>query len=174
MIKGKKILLRALEPEDVDVLYEWENDHASWHLSNTLTPFSRFVLEQYVMNSHEDIHKTRQLRMMVESLSEEKPVGAVDLFEFEPVHQRVGLGLMIVKPERQKGYASEAIDLVTGYCFNTLMTRQVFCNITPDNKASLHLFQKKGFKITGRKKDWLRWNNQWHDELMLQLINPKK
>jgi diamine N-acetyltransferase len=46
-IKGENIHLRALEPEDVDVLYKWENNREIWHVSNTQTPFSRYVLEQF-------------------------------------------------------------------------------------------------------------------------------
>lgn len=171
-LEGGRILLRALEPEDVDILYRWENDTRIWHLSNTVAPFSRFVLEQYVMNSHEDIYKTRQLRLMIETTEQPKTVGSVDLFDFDPSHRRAGIGLIIAPEERRKGFASEALELLIDYCFATLMLHQVYCNITPDNKASLELFQKKGFKIIGSKKEWLLINNRWHDELLLQLINP--
>ncbi|MFP4469067.1 MAG: GNAT family N-acetyltransferase [Bacteroidales bacterium] len=172
ILTGNHIILRAPEPEDVDLLYQWENDPHTWHLSNTVAPFSRFVLEQYVMNSHEDIYKTRQLRLMIDTAEREKTVGSIDLFEFEPAHRRAGIGLMIAEQERRKGYASEALELLTDYCFSTLMLHQLFCNITPDNKPSLELFQKRGFEVIGTKKDWLLINNQWKDELILQLINP--
>ncbi len=171
-LEGSRVLLRAPEPEDVDILYQWENDTRIWHLSNTVAPFSRFVLEQYVMNSHEDIYKTRQLRLMIVSTEHHKTVGTVDLFDFDPTHRRAGIGLMIAEQERRKGFASEALELLIDYCFATLMLHQVYCNITPENKASLELFQKKGFEIVGSKKEWLLINNRWHHELLLQLINP--
>ncbi len=172
-LQTDRIKLRAPEPEDVDVLYAWENDTATWHLSNTLTPFSRFVLEQYVMNAHEDLYHARQLRLMIVSRDREKPVGSIDLFDFDPTHRRAGIGLMVAEDERRNGYASEALDLLIDYCFSTLMLHQLYCNITPGNKASLALFQKKGFETVGIKKDWLLIGHQWHDEIMLQLINPK-
>ena len=72
MLKSKNIELRALEPSDVDLLYQWENNEELWHLSNTVAPFSRFVLEQYVMDSHQDIFTTKQLRLMIDKKEDGK------------------------------------------------------------------------------------------------------
>jgi len=168
---GEKIHLRALEPTDIDLLYDWENDREIWPVSNTIAPFSRFVLEQYILNAHQDIYTTRQLRLMIDLADEKKTIGTVDLFEFDPGHRRVGLGILIQKAERGKGYAKEALALIIEYCFSTLMVHQIFCNITSENEISIKLFQSKGFEIVGLKKDWLFINNQWKDEYMLQLIN---
>jgi diamine N-acetyltransferase len=171
---GKNILLRALEPEDIDILYQWENDTEIWHLSNTITPFSRFVLEQYLVNSQEDIFTTKQLRLMIDLTCTEgnaKTIGSIDLFDFSPNHKRAGVGIMITKEERGKGYASESLDLVIDYSFNTLDLHQLFCNISRDNAISLKLFQKHGFEIVGAKKDWINIKGMWIDEYLLQLIN---
>lgn len=167
----KKISLRALEPSDVDLLYKWENDRSIWTLSNTVSPFSRFVLEQYVMNSHIDIYTTKQLRLMIELADTGKTIGAIDLFEFDPHNRRVGVGIFISDEERDKGYASSTLDLIINYCFNTLMVHQIFCNISADNKKSHFLFKNKGFKLIGVKKEWLLVENKWMDEFIFQLIN---
>ena len=93
-MNGSKIKLRALEPDDVEVLYQWENDRSIWHLSTTLTPLSRFTLEQYVLSAGQDIYATRQMRMMIELLQPESGVhtiGSIDLFDFEPAHRRAGV-----------------------------------------------------------------------------------
>ena len=170
---GTKIQLRAPEPTDIDLLYQWENDRHIWPVSNTSAPFSRFLLEQYVLNSHQDIYTTKQLRLMIDLRKGPKTVGAVDLFEFDPTHRRIGLGILIHKEGQGKGYAKEALDLVIEYCFNTLMVHQIFCNINSGNEISLKLFQSKGFEIIGLKKDWLLINHQWNDEYLLQLIGEK-
>ena len=90
MIKGDKIFLRAMELSDAELMYQWENDMSIWHLSNTLTPFSKFTLEQYVMNAHQDIYTTKQLRLMIDLISERETIGSIDLFEFDPGHRRAG------------------------------------------------------------------------------------
>lgn len=171
-MKGKNINLRALEPHDVDLLFQWENDEAVWHLSHTLMPFSRFDIDQYVMNADKDIFSSRQVRLMIDKNEESSTVGAIDLFDFDPLHKRLGLGILIATQEQRKGYASEALDLVIAYCFRKLMVHQLYVNIIPENEKSIQLFKSKDFEFIGRKRDWLLIDNQWTDELLFQLINP--
>jgi diamine N-acetyltransferase len=169
-LTGEKISLRAIEPQDIDVLYQWENDTENWLVSNTQTPFSRFVLEQYIASAHEDIYSAKQLRLIICD-PENKAVGSIDLFDFEPNHLRAGIGILIAeKTDRKKGYASEALNLLINYCFDTLNLHQIYCNITTDNETSILLFQKHGFQITGIKKQWIRDGGKFKDELILQLI----
>jgi diamine N-acetyltransferase len=175
MISSDNLQLRALEPEDIDLLYAWENDTRVWHLSNTLTPFSRFALEQYVLNAGHDIFADKQLRLMIDlSTGDEKRcIGCVDLFDFDPVHARAGIGIMIISEERGKGYASEALDLVIDYAFGHLNLHQLYSNVIADNNASLELFKKKHFEVIGVKKEWLRRKDSWADEYILQKINSQ-
>ena len=172
MLKGNDIVLRALEPADVDLLYEWENDDRLWHLSNTVTPFSRHLLEQYVLSSAQDIFTTRQLRLMIDIVNgqERETVGSIDLFDFDPLNKRAGIGILIVKKHRKKGYAARALEVLMSYCFEVLHLHQLYCNITPDNEASLQLFRKAGFETAGLKKDWHHIRDGWKDEYLLQKI----
>ena len=176
-MKGEKVQLRAIEPMDIDLLYEWENDKNHWYISNTVTPFSRFLLEQYIMNSHLDIFSTKQLRLMIDKISDddnEKTVGMIDLFDFDPNNKRAGIGILVKKSERKKGWASEALRLLIDYCFNVLHLHQVYCNILESNTASLKLFKKHRFETVGLKKEWIQVKNSWENEYLLQLINRGK
>lgn len=168
------ISVRALEPTDIDLFYKWENDPDVWHAGNTIAPYSRFVLEQYLVNSHEDIFSTKQLRLMIEfndGKSEPVAVGSIDLFDFEPLHRRIGVGILIAREHRQKGFAKQALNLILDYCFNTLNVHQVFCNIEGDNYDSIKLFTNLGFVECGCKKQWLWRNHEWIDEIMYQHFN---
>ncbi len=171
MLKGKNLQLRALEPEDIDLLYQWENDTNMWTLGNTTTPFSKFHLEQFILNSQNDIYSDKQIRLMIElHKKNNETIGCIDLFDFNPKNLRAGIGILIAKKYRSKGYGSQALDLVIRYCRNTLNLHQLYCNIGIDNPESLKLFEKKGFKSIGNKKQWIRKNDKWIDEYMLQLI----
>lgn len=177
-LQGKHILLRAIEPADIDVLYKWENDTETWKVSNTQTPFSHFVLEQYIASAHHDIYSTKQLRLMIDlnldlSLKggESQTIGCIDLFDFDPSNLRAGIGVLIAeRSDRRKGYASEALGMLIEYCFHSLNLHQLYCNITTDNESSVLLFQKHGFQITGIKKQWIRNGDKYKDELLLQKI----
>jgi diamine N-acetyltransferase len=173
-MRSENLQLRALEPSDVDLLYQWENDTSVWHLSNTITPFSRFVLEQYIMST-DDIFASKQLRLMIDlnRATGSQTIGCIDIFDFDPIHMRAGIGIMIIDKERGKGYASEALDLIIDYAFRHLKLNQLYSNIISTNTASLELFKKKHFRIIGVKEEWLRVDKQWADEYMLQLINRK-
>lgn len=171
---GNRITLRALEPDDVGLLYRWENDMSIWHLSNTITPLSKFTLEQYVMDSALDIFATRQLRMMIDLKDEMdgiRTIGSIDLFDYEPTHLRAGVGIMILKEFRGRGLASEALELLIHYAFDTLQMHQVYCNIATDNPESIRLFKSKGFRLVGTKRDWNRIHNIWQNECLYQLLN---
>jgi diamine N-acetyltransferase len=177
-LQGQFTSLRALEPSDIDVLYKWENDTETWKISNTQTPFSRFVLEEYIVSSHQDIYAAKQLRLMIELIpfpgtSEEakRVIGSIDLFDFDANHQRAGIGILIAeKGDRRHGYASEALKILIEYCFSTLNLHQIYCNITTDNEPSVLLFQQHGFQVAGIKRQWIREGAKFKDELFLQKI----
>lgn len=177
MFKSKNLTLRALEPGDIDLLFNWENDEELWHLSNTVEPFSRFTLEQYILNSHQDIYTAKQLRLLIDVKNDKGKIitiGSIDLFDFDPINKRAGIGILISKGSRNKGYASEALEMIVDYAFSTLHLHQLYGNITTDNIASFKLFKKNGFKIIGIKKEWVLIKNKWVDEYLMQIINQKK
>ena len=171
-----EIILRALEPSDIDLLYNWENDRKIWLVSNTIVPYSRHILKKYLDNSHLDIYQTKQLRLMIdlknEKLKKTTTIGTIDLFDFDPYHNRAGIGILIGdKSKRKKGYASIALENLIHYAFQTLQLNQIYCNILADNKESLKLFQKHGFTLIGEKKEWIKYSGRFVGEYMLQLLN---
>ncbi len=174
ILTGNTIKLRALEPTDVELLYNWENNSDIWAVSNTLVPFSRFILEKYIAESHMDIFQTKQLRLMIDYAGADKTetVGAIDLFDFDPMNERAGIGILISEQKyMNRGFASEALELLINYSFNILQLHQLFCHIDSDNEVSIKLFEKFKFKITGEKVDWNKTPKGWKNVYMLQLIN---
>jgi len=174
---GPNLLLRAPELADIDIIFRWENDTRIWHLGNTLAPYSRFAIEQFVLNTDNDIFASKQLRLMIDwhsSISESTTIGSIDLYDFDPFNKRAGIGILIDEPFRRKGFALEALNLLIEYCFTTLNLHQLYCNIEQSNKESINLFAKAGFIACGSKKEWLFRDGQWTDEWMFQLINIKK
>lgn len=81
------IHLRAIEPEDLDVLYTIENDTKVWNVSTTNVPYSRYVLYDYVANAKNDIYADKQVRMMIED-EHHNVVGIVDIINFDPKNMR--------------------------------------------------------------------------------------
>lgn len=170
-IRSEHIYFRALESTDLELLYQCENDPSIWRISNTQTPYSKDTLAQYLEIAHQDIYTNKQLRLLICLFENDEPIGTIDLFEFEPAHARVGVGILIFEKFRKNGYAYEAIELVKQYAFNTLLVNQLYCNISASNEKSIALFEKCHFEKIGIKKNWNKIAlTQFEDEIMYQFI----
>jgi len=169
LLTSKNINLRALEPEDLGFLFNVENNTLFWEVSNTATPFSKYILKQYIVNSHQDIFEAKQLRLIIEN--NKTPIGIIDLFDFDPLHKRAGIGVLILEKYQKQGFANEALQTVIKYAFSVLNLHQLYANITSDNRNSIQLFKKNNFTKIGIKKDWIYTNNTYKDEILFQLIN---
>lgn len=173
-LQGKSIYLRALEPNDLEFLYVMENNESIWEVSNTQTPYSRFLIRQYLKNAHQDIYEAKQLRLAICREQDFPALGLIDLFDFDPKNNRAGVGIVIQNEEdRNSGAGGEALDLVIKYAFRKLNLHQLYANIGEDNTASLALFTKFGFQKIGIKKQWNLVDGKYKDEILFQLINPK-
>ena len=170
-LQGDHIYLRALEPEDLEFVHTIENDESLWHISNTQTPFSRFILRHYLKNSHKDIFEVKQLRLVISNY-EDVALGMVDLFDFDFRNSRAGVGIVIKEASNHnKGIGRESLKLLIDYSFHHLNLHQLYCNINEDNQASISLFSNLGFEQVGLKKDWNASNGVFKNEYLYQLIN---
>lgn len=173
-LTGNTIYLRALEPDDLGFIYRLENNEAIWEVSNTQTPYSRFLIRQYLENAQQDIYEAKQLRLAICKNGSFEAIGLIDLFDFDPVNNRAGVGIIIQDTdERNKGTGTEALGLLISYAFNKLQLHQLYANIDSGNVASVSLFTNFGFQLIGQKKDWIKRNNNYHDEGLYQLIRQQ-
>lgn len=215
MLSGGAVRLRAVEPEDAELLYEWENDPAVWAVSGTTEPFSREQIQRFIerQTSGGDLLRTGQLRLMIEvpepagaaetgaaetgvaetgaAETEAEPgmtdeakaanpnrtsrmfrtVGTIDLFEYDVLHGRAGIGILIYdRSDRGRGYAADAVETLCRYARERLRMHQLWCSVGADNEASLRLFRSLGFREIGTRRDWLWTPEGYRDEMMLQKI----
>lgn len=173
-LQGQNIFLRALEPEDLEFVYAVENDENIWEVSNTQTPYSKFLIRQYLKNAQQDIYEAKQIRLAICKIDTAKAIGLIDLFDFDAKNKRAGIGIIIQnETNRNQGSGKEALDLLVNYAFQKLQLHQVYANIGANNEASLKLFTTFGFQKIGAKKDWTFHEGKYFDEELFQLINTK-
>jgi len=169
---GTHSYLRALEHEDLDFLYQLENDTQFWEISNTITPYSKATLRRYLENAHRDIYEVKQLRLCICNSATDMLIGFIDLFDFDPKNKRAGIGLVIQEEKnRNKGIGIEAVSLCCDYAFTALGLHQLYANVHEDNLPSVHLFEKLGFEKTGIKRDWTMVNGHFKNEILYQKIH---
>lgn len=173
LLRDDLIQLRAIEPEDLEVLYRWENNADLWEVGDTLAPFSKYVLREYIAESHRDIYDLKQLRLIIEHQKDQKAAGMMDLFNFDPYHSRAAMGMLIDPDYQHQGIGRRALNLMLEYSFSFLKLHQLYVHIPAHNKACLQLFLTSGFSIQGILKDWLHTTEGYKDVLVLQRINVR-
>jgi len=161
----KEIHLRALEPEDIDILEKVENDISYWNYSYQTEPLSIHTLKQFIAEQHRDIFEVRQKRFVISDI-QKNVLGFIDLFDFEPIHRRAGVGLLILESYRRKGVGKQALILLSSYAQNQLNIKTLFANIAIENAASIQLFQSLDYSKAGHKKDWNFYDGCFHDEYL--------
>lgn len=163
------IRLRAMEPEDLDLLYRIENDRELWGVGSTNVPYSRYTLHDYIANSRGDIYADRQVRLIVET-TEGVAVGMVDVVNFDPRHRRAEVGIVVEREWRRQGIATKAVALVAQHCRSVFHLRQLYGLASEANEASLALFRKLGFTQGGTLKDWLYDGERYQSAVLMQLF----
>lgn len=164
------ISIKIAEPEDALLIYQWENDRSLWRVSETYGPTSLFQVEQFLLGNS-DMVSNRQQRLMIMLEGREQAIGSIDLFDYDPVNGRIGIGVLVESEFRGKGYATAALQLCIEYLFNNLMVHQVHCIVDVTNTASLGLFQKLGFSEGGRRREWIKTPEGYLDVVFYQKIN---
>jgi diamine N-acetyltransferase len=159
--------LRAIEPEDLDLLYQIENDQSLWKVGTTNVPYSRYTLHDYIANSSDDIYADRQVRMIVEN-DEGETVGIVDLVQFSPEHLRAEVGIVILQDHRRKGYAREALRELFDYALRIIHLHQLYAVVDVRNEAAVALFKDMGFLAGNTMQEWLFDGREYHDALLMQ------
>lgn len=173
-LMNDRIYLRAVEPEDMDIMYEMENDPSMWDISNFTVPYSRYVLRQYIEASQCDIFADKQLRLMIVGKDDRRILGTIDITDFAPLHSRGEVGIAIHKEYRGQGYAADALKLLCEYAFGFLSLNQLYAHVAVDNEACLKLFTSCGFVQCGLLKDWLQVEGSYKEVVLLQCLNPDK
>lgn len=174
MLENQTIRLRALEPEDLTLLYKWENNTYLWEVGNTRQPYSKYALKQYIIQSEKDIYESHQLRLMMINVETNEVVGTVDLFDFDIHNSRIALGLYVDEPFQGKGYAKSALKLVENYVFGFLKINQLYCHISESNTASRKMFEQENYVSNGNLKSWIRTNNGFENVIVFQQFISKE
>ena len=173
LLENDRICLRPLEPEDLEFLYKWENDSSLWAMGTTLSPYSRYVLKEYIAESYKSIYETKQLRLMIVLREENKTIGIVDFYDFDPHNNRAGVGILLDADFHGKGYASDAINLLSAYAFSFLKLHQLYAHVPENNERSKVLFSGCGFIETGLLREWNSTSEGFRNVCVMQLINNK-
>lgn len=158
--------LRAVEPEDADMMYAAEEDEAAWRYSDYLAPMSLEMLREYALTYDADPLRSGQLRLIIEA--DGKAAGILDLFEISARHLRADTGIYLLPEHRGKGLGVLALEAAKNYCRHRLGLHQLTASVSESNGEALRCYLRAGFTATGKRNDWLRTAEGWEDVELLR------
>lgn len=156
-LEDEVVKLRALEPEDLELLYTIENDTSLWLKGCADVPYSRYALKQYIAAQPADIYEQRQLRLLIMRKTDQKALGLIDITSYEPRHARAEVGVVLLASERGQGYASRALWLLERYAAEVLRIQVLYAHVVQANsEACQNLFLRAGYQEVAVLPDWVR------------------
>lgn len=171
------MILRPLEPEDLELLYTIENDPELWECSNTNAPYSRYALKNYIA-SIANIYECGSVRFVIEhsSYDTDAPhaVGLIDLINFDPLSARAELCIAILKEYRNLGLGLQAIQQIEHYAQNQINLHSIYALVATSNRPSLNLFKKAEYNQVTSLHEWIYANGDYQDVILFQKIFQKK
>lgn len=159
-IRGEKVLIRAIELEDAEMLRAMMNDEdvekMMWGFS---FPVAQHQQKNWINNLPND---NRVFRGIIEA--EGQAVGEIILTDIDLRNGNAEVHIKLASQSvRGKGYGSDAVKSLLGYCFNELRLNCVYCRVKDDNIASQKMFLKCGFIKEGTLRSRVYRNGKYHD-----------
>lgn len=167
MLKSKSITLRPIRDADLDQLYTYHID-----IDNRGDYFPRGILAQPTFRKQfqETGFWSKEDGMLVIVSAEDEILGHIEFFKTVNYLDEFELSYQVYAPEhRRKGIASEAVNLLVRYLFETKQVNRIRLVIHPDNLASRRLAEKCGFRHEGTARGaW--YNKGSHQDVEIYAI----
>lgn len=161
-IYGSKVLLRAMELSDMEMLRETTNDPDTEKLIGGWSfPVSSFEQEKWFEKVVSD---KNNLRFIIETLDTKEAIGMVNLVDIDWKNRSAFHGIRLGKNSpKGKGYGTDAVMALMNYAFNELQLVRLDGSWVEYNEASLGLYKKCGWSVEGTKKKAKFFNGKYYD-----------
>lgn len=172
LLYDEKVRLRAMEPEDLELIYRIENMTDFWRQGAANVPYSRYAIRKFITESQNNLFVDGQVRFMVERQDTGATVGCVDLIAFNPLHHRAEVGILILPDQQHRGFARHALTVLCHYAHRFLQLRQLYAYVAEANSPATRLFASCSFEPACTLSDWLIDEYGPHAAILFQRIFP--
>ena len=159
------LILRTPLLSDFDDLLSWENDLKNNQYTDVPVFYTPSQIEDF-LNSDHDLLLQNQIRYIIELNS--SAVGCIDLYDYDVVNSRAGVGIYIDSNFRNKGIASKSLELLKSISIEKYLISNLYADIMSGNRSSIKIFEKDNFIKNGIKSNWIRTENSFEDVLFYQ------
>lgn len=161
--------LRAIEPEDLDLMYIVENDPEVCRYSCTTVPLSRYALRRYIEESGGDLYRDSQVRMTIMDAATGAPCGFLDITDLDAAHRRAQVGIVLVPEAQGRGIATGALHEAAIYARSQGL-HQLYAIVADENVRAKNLFLRSSYKEVAVLPQWLCCDGVFTDAVLYQHI----
>ena len=172
VLEGKRLLLRPLVPQDMGEAYlRWMNDpEVTRFLEVRFRPQTLESIKEYVTSLQGDRNNLLFGMILKEG---GRHIGNIKLGTIDRNHGTADIGLFIGEKDCwNRGFATEAISLMTEYAFGVLGLYKIVAGFYAANEGSIRAFRKAGYVDDGSLKDQLAFEGGRTDQVLVRIINP--
>lgn len=173
-INSDRIYLRKIELSDVSRTYvNWLNDsEVNQYLE---TRYENQTIDSVYKYVQKIIGTDNELLLAMCLQDNHKHIGNIKLGSINLIHRNAEISLFIGdKSEWGKGFATEAISILTNYAFKKLKLHKVTAGCYANNIGSIKAFEKVRFLIEGNWKDHYLYDREYVDRICLAIIDENK
>jgi RimJ/RimL family protein N-acetyltransferase len=167
LLEGKNVNLRIMEKEDLPLFAEWANKPEVWGEYNPLLQMSRTEAEKMFESPHE------AKPFIIERKDRTKIGFIIHFYVLHPAGRQLEIGYSLVPSEREKGYCTEAAQLMVDYLFLSKNTMRIQAQTDPRNVASQKVLEKVGFKKEGTLRKSLFMRGEWRDAYVYSILREE-
>jgi RimJ/RimL family protein N-acetyltransferase len=166
MLRGAKVILRAIERDDLPRLWEIRNDEAVEVMGyGPPIPRSMASMEAWIDKRREE-SDSHIFAIEVGGAM----VGTCNLRDIDPVHRRAELGISLAREAIGKGYGSDSIRVLLDLAFTHLNLHKVSLDTLASNEPGLRAYLACGFVETGRMRQHEWFEGRWDDLILMDIL----
>jgi RimJ/RimL family protein N-acetyltransferase len=172
MIEGERVRLVPLEVEKhLDHIMEHFNDPEMRLFLGGYIPVTRNAEIEWIKAVEEKMKKRIEFQYAIEKISDGEMIGSLGLHDIDWLSRTCVLGIAIYPKENwEKGYGSEALELLIDFGWTHLNLRRIELSVHDHNPRAKHVYEKLGFKLYGTAHQKYYMGGKYADTHYMELF----
>jgi RimJ/RimL family protein N-acetyltransferase len=171
MLRGERVNLGPIKREYIECFLKWFNDPELTQYLTSYRPMTRMAEEEWIENLKNRGDTINFSIVIPNEDGSEKLIGNCGIHEINWKNRFGEIGIAIGEKEYQnKGYGTEAIELLLEYGFETVNLNRLELCTYAFNVRALKSYKKVGFIEEGRKRQHVWVNGKYHDEIIMGIL----
>jgi RimJ/RimL family protein N-acetyltransferase len=172
LVRGERVYLRALEPEDAELIHGW---YAHADTARLMGEWPRSLARR--RNDAEAA--TREagrdwFAFVICKIADDQPIGRADVFEVDRVNGSAGFGMAIGEhDQRGQGYGTDAVNAILDFCFGQLRLERVWLVTDSVNETAQHVYRKAGMVEEGRLRRAFYQDGVFQDDVRMAILRAE-